>query len=424
MQLKAHQGATDGWATLDVRAFPFIVGNSPERVSWECPCGKSLGVGLYSRQVLNLLIRCGECSRLLESPIRPLGQPIAGRPVYIPPGGTYLLGGLLDVIDKPVMMAGHDALLGYARETGRQMRGIYDPGLDPVIGSLDADSLLTVAERLRSLLGNDYAQLAEADARGRSSQTPPARRHRLVELIEFAEKTADRLSDWDGHGRFNLNGDLLAESVTVLAAGTRWQNHPAWPSLRATLVSDTEMPHTVMLLTVASYLVDANNGVGVHLNPSRQRVTTADMWIEPSLSQRVDLEVKTPLALRGPKTPISEPHAVAIIERTLKKSSPQRRNTASSLLIIGGYHMGSSYNTLVSTAKAMLLLERRKWRGLAGIIIADCTFDAGQSLDGGDTHFAPIARVDIAVHPGYRGDLSIATDPEQTSALPHGMRPS
>jgi hypothetical protein len=216
----------------------------------------------------------------------------------------------------------------------------------------------------------------------------------------------------------------LAESITVLTVARRWRNHPAWLGLRASLTSESEPPHTIMLLTVASYLVDANNGVGVHVNTSRQNATTADLWIEPDLSQRVDLEVKTPLAFRGPKSPIQEPRAISILERALRKSGRQRRNTRTSLLIVGGYHMGMSYDTLVSTAKAMLALERRKWRGLAGIVIVDCTYKEMQAASGQTKTFTPVAQVEIALHPGYRGDISIQPGLPPTAGVPRGLRPS
>lgn len=409
MQLATHEGGVDGWATIHAHSFPFIAGNSPERSSLECPCGMTLGIGLYARQVLNVLIRCGSCSRLLLSPIRAPGQPIAGQPVYLSPGREYSVGGVVRVADNPVMMVGHDALLGYARETGRRIPGVHDPKAGPIIDAFDTASFLNVTESLKSLLGEDYGPLEDADRRGRQSPTPPKSRNRLVELVEFARETAELLGE--GGPGLELNGDLLSESIAVLAMASRWGNHPAWPSLRKSLVS--EAPHTIMLLTVASYLVDANNGVGVHVSESRQNQTTADVWIEPDLSQRVDLEVKTPLALRGPRTPISQPHAVKVIERALEKSRKQRRNTATSVLIVGGYHMGPSYDTVVQTAKAMLALERRK-RGLAGILIADCTYESHRSLRGQETRFTPIARIEFAPHRGYRGDLNIRS--EQMSA--------
>jgi hypothetical protein len=220
------------------------------------------------------------------------------------------------------------------------------------------------------------------------------------------ERAAGELRDLEGATRVTLNGDLLAETVTVLAMAARWANHPAWPALRATLASN-EAPHTIMLLTAASYLVDANNGVGIHVKPVGK---TADIWIEPDLSQRVDLEVKTPLALRGPRRTLSEPQAIEILERTLKRSSSQRRNTRSSVLAIGGYHLGDSFQILASTAKAVLALERRRWRGLAGILVMDSTYEATEREADGATQFSPTARVEIALHPGYTGGLSISQE--------------
>ena len=422
MRLTVHEGSTDGWATLDVRRFPFIVGNSAEDMSWECLCGQTLGTGLYFRQVLNVLIRCGECSRLLQSPARAPGEPIAGRPVYVPPDGTYLLDGQIDVSDKPVMMVGRDALIGYAHETGQQIPGVYEPAIAPALSSLDAGSLRKLTDDLTLLLGDQYKRLQDSDNRGRRSNTPPNQRHRLIELIEFSRRAAAAFEGWDGREQLNLDGDLLAESVTAVAAARRWRNHPAWPALRASLVAETE--HTIMLLTAASLLVDAGNGVGVHVQSPRQNAATADIWIEPDLSQRVDLEVKTPNALRGPKTPILVPDAIAILERTLKKSRRQRSNTRTSLLIVGGYHMGESYDIVVSTARGMLALERRRWHGLAGIAVVDCTYQAEQLVAGRATQFAPIARLEFAFHPGYQEGLSIVTDGPPTSTFPHHGRPS
>lgn len=249
MRLEVRTAPLDGYTILDAKSLPFLVGNSPEQVEWDCACGSRLATGLYARQVLNLVIRCGACSTLLESPSRSPGEPIAGRPVYFPPGGTYLLEGALDVVDKPVMMVGHSALLEYARETGRVIPGIYDPGLSPILEDLSSESLFKMAEKLRSLLGADFERLNEADTRGKHSPTPPRVRHRIIELINFAKDTARKFEVRDGTKSIGVDGNLLAESITVLATTSRWVNHPAWPGLQSTLGSDESVRviHNVIL---------------------------------------------------------------------------------------------------------------------------------------------------------------------------------
>lgn len=407
MELVPHSGSTDGWATLIAKSFPLIHGNSSEDVSWECLCGRQLGVGLYARQLLNVLIECGECTQVLESPRRLPGEPIPGAPLYLEPGGRYLLGEALNVVDKPVAIVGRGALFDYAHETGQTIPGVYSPDSTAVISALDADAFNAIACQLRDLLGDGYESLRGSDDRGRRSKTPPAYRHRILELIDFASDAAAEVGG-DRNGRLGeIDGNLLAEALTVLAVTRRWQHHPAWPTLRASLASDGEAPHTTMLLTVASYLADAGNGVGIYTNSVHQRASTADLWVEPDLRERVDIEIKAPVALRGPRGRLSESQATTILQKALKKSERQRRNTRSSFLVVGGYHLGPSFDRVVSTAQGMLDHERHRWRSLGGIIVADCTFEAHVREGEGSQTLSPAMRVELALHPGYKGELSV-----------------
>jgi hypothetical protein len=127
------------------------------------------------------------------------------------------------------------------------------------------------------------------------------------------------------------------------------------------------------------------------------------------------------MALRSPQRQISEPHSIAIIERLIKKSSRQRRNVESSLLVIGGFHMGDAFQTLLSTAKAILALERRRWRGLAGIAVADCSYELKPRGRSAQRDYQPHLRVGLALHPGYRGPLIFDTSPQALVNAPDGM---
>lgn len=408
MQLTKHEGPSSDWATLIAGGSPFIRGNSVDAVSWECPCGRSLAVGLDRRQILNVLIECAECGVVLESPLRQPGEPIPGQPLYLSPGARYLIGGEIDVVDKPVAMVGHAAIAGYIRETGRVAPGFSEP-LTKVTGDL-VESISHASDTIRAILGTDHEKLEKADALGRASKTPPRSRHRLIELLEFAEAAAQTLQQAET-GTTSIDANLLTELMTVQACATRWRNHPAWASLRQALISETL--HTTMLLAVASYLVDANNGVGIHVNPTEQNATTADIWLEPDLKRRLDIEIKTPLALRAPRSVLTEPDAVRIVTKALKKSGRQRRATRSNLLIIGGYHLGLSHQTVLATAKAMLILERRRWRSLAGIMVVDCTYEA--RVNDQAQEFTPVIRTDVALHPAFEGDIPIGRDADPTA---------
>ena len=403
MQLVEHTGCTEGWPILDVLAFPCIVSNSPENVAWDCACGKPVARGLYARQVLDVLIRCNSCGRILRSPAREAGQPIAGIPVRLV--GTFRLSGAIDLTEKPYMVVGNTALAGYAREVGRYVPDLYDPGLTPVLTTIDGASVTRLADRLQELLGSRYGRLRRADERGRQSHTPPRARHRLVELVQYLRDLASSLDDGDRSGPAEVDGDLLAEAIMLMSVSERWQHHPAWPGLRASLVSESEAPHTMMLLTIASYLADADNGIGIHIETGEQGVATADLWIEPDLSQRVDLEIKTPVVLRSPSMQLDRSRSTTVLQRVIKKSARQRSNTQSNLLVVGGYHLGNSYDPLIAAARELLAKQRRRWPGLAGVIISDWTYEA--TTTDAATTFRPIMRANVALHPGYGGDIRI-----------------
>lgn len=400
VHLDRYEG--DELGTLHAVTLPFLVGNDKADVAWQCgSCNADLASGLHPKQVLDLLVICGRCEALLRTPIRVPGSPIAGRPVYVPPHGIYRLEGQLDVVDKPVMMVGRDALVGYARETGRSLPEMYEPE-SWSFDALDEKSFIDLGDRLRALVGDDYQRLVEADARGRASPTPPPRRARMMELIEFADVTATMFRERKDPSRPEvIDGDLLAESITAGVFADRWRHHPAWPQLAKTFGAD-EASHTIMLLAVAGYLVDNHNGVGLYVD-ERSGQPVADMWLEPTLEQRVDVEVKTPLALRAPLDPLTPDRAAELVGRALKKSGKQRKNTGSSVLVIGGYHLSQSFAVMLTAVARVLRGEQRKHRGLSGVLVVDCTFTVGSSAEA----FAPILRVEFAPHPGYSGGITV-----------------
>src|SRR5262249_39818422 len=197
----------------------------------------------------------------------------------------------------------------------------------------------------------------------------PASRHRLIELIENAVATA---ADLDQGGQF-VNGDYLSELYMCVSLFTRWRNHPAYPHLLKTLADGQEVQHTIMLLAVASYLADAGNGVGIVFRQSNRRMP--DLWLTPRLTERLNLEVKTPTELRGPRnTTITGNDAEKLISRLLKKAasgeSGQLDQRHSGTLAIGGFHLDSrSFDILVRAATRVLASQSSQKQHLAALLI-------------------------------------------------------
>ncbi len=323
------------------------------------------------------------------------------------------------------MVVGKQALDGYLAETGARTLDAGPVKYGP--GELTASFLRTAAAEAADLLGDSYTKLRAADRRGQSSRTPPAKRHRLVELVSYAEDAADSM-ERASNRPIDLDGDRLSELITTTALFQRWRHHPAWPKLVATLSTATEGQHTVMLLASASYLADAGNGVGIVFEHGDGR--NADIWIEPMLGERLDLEVKTPQALRGPRpTRLTTSEAETIIGRHLKKAAStghgQLSGDHSGILAIGGFHLGEGALARMEKAAARILARQaRRKQHLAALVLVELSYKVTLVVDPTSTErveFSPAFEFRVVRHPGYTGGLEIREgQPPWQSGPPSG----
>jgi hypothetical protein len=397
---------------------PAFIGEADPGIDWYCPkCPVVLAQGVYEDQFLDLLFRCYACGSIGASPTREPGQPFAGRPLLIPPG-RYRLGSSVDVVEEPVMNVGQQALDGYLKETGARFPGSNPPQYG--LREISSASLRHLASDAAGLLGDRYEDLRKRDRHGQSfKSTPPSRRHRLIELIAFAKEAADRMEQAEPDGSVELDGNQLSELVATVSLFVRWRNHPAWPLLVKTLSSITEGQHSVMVLNVASYLVDAGNGVGLVFKEGKGRI--ADLWVRPTLLERLDLEVKTPQALRGPReSPLTVAEAEDLIEQQLKKAASTSRGQLSAahsgILAIGGFHLGEGALDILEKAGARVLARQSDRKGhLAALAFSELSYqvttDVGASGEAQSAQFVPTLQTRLVRHPGYKGALNIEERP-------------
>lgn len=400
----------DDWGMFCPDVAPVGRGDGP--VSYTCPtCHTALFEGVHQRQLFDLAVRC-PCGAQSTCETRPSGRPLAGRPVLIP-AGKYRLSSPLD-LSAPVMMTGQTAIDGYVRETGARW-GMPDGGEEDPSHQLDPASLEQLAADSVALLGDRYEKLLRSHRRGLASLTPPGIQHRLVELIDYAKTTAVAIAEHDDPDPLDIDGDLITELMTTVTLFHRWRFHPAWPALVASLTNPTEVQHSVMTLLVASYLVDSGNGVGIVENEQLQG-RVPDLWAQPTVVERLDLEVKTPLALRGPRAQeLQRSGAIQLIERLFNEAASSTRGqlnpTKSGILAIGGYHLGErEIETLGSAASEVLGRQRRSKPHVVGILLCEASYEYG--VTGAGMSMTPIMKQRLVRHPGYAGGLTVRDGPD------------
>jgi len=407
-KLNTHAGPVDGYAIFNLVEVPAFRGDADGGVNWLCVvCDELIAEQVYARQFLDVLFRCPSCGTVSASPCRAPGEPLAGRPVVCAPGQFYLK--TVVFATKPTMLVGVQAFAGYMAETSAPPISFSTP---TSAAELNVLYLGELAARAKGLLGTDLARLQASYQRAKSSRTPPTRSNRLIELIAYADEAA-RMLTTQPLGHMALDADRITELHGAIGVFERWRNHPAWPQLVRTLISETEVQHSVMLLTVASYLKDSGNGVGIVFKSAKGRIP--DLQVLPNLAERLDVEIKTPLALRGPrKSELSPREAEDLITRQLKNAASARRGqldpSQAGLLVIGGFHLtDAEVGDLIAATRRILGKQKDRKAHLAGVLISAidyATITIG--VQGfARTQIGPTLRNELIRHPGYKGGLTI-----------------
>lgn len=392
--------AMDGWPTLVSTALPVLVGEAPSGVDWCCPeCDAVIAQHVYELQLLDLLLVCPHCHEVGATPQRDAGQPVASSPVLFPPG-VYRLSS--PVPTETVMMVGQSALDGYRLETGYGAQLGGSAGLTP-------QWLRDTRQALASLLGSAYEELRAADRRGQLSRTSPPRRHRLMQLDDFLEHTANALESLRPTSRLIIDGDALGEVMAITSLLDRWRNHPAWQRLVNTLRDANELRHTITVLILASYLVDAGNGVGIVFQASAGRV--ADLWLQSDAFRRCDVEVKAPQLLRGPlRSGLGDAMAESLVEKSLQKAASGKRGQlrheqSGAILAIGSFHLGT-HNLDVLESAGKRVLNRHSKPFLMGLLFADSRTQIAGSAPG-PWRVNSTMEHRLVLHDGYTGQIKL-----------------
>jgi hypothetical protein len=402
--LMRHEGNTDPFCVLWPYSDKVAAGNADPGVNLHCSgCGIVLAQAVYSRQFLDVLFRCSSCGALSASPKRKPSEPLthqSSRCILRP--GRHPINPALDLTDKPIMIAGQQALDGYLNEVGQKDHGSFD---------LSDAHLNNLVAKATGWLGDNYQRLRASDRLGLASSTQPPHRHRLIELIDYAEDAARALKSHKPGDQLDLDGPKITELHGLIGLLDRWKNHHALRKLVADLSSETAVHHTLLLLAVASYLCDAGNGVGLFSEESATRV--ADLWLEESLTERLEVEVKTPMAFRGPLSSLlAEDAAYDVISRHANKaasaSSGQLNPDHSGVIAFGAFHLeAKDIETLISASKRYLKEQygQRRKTHLAGITVTSLGFTRTM------TTASPSIETHVIPHAGYLGSLTFEPEP-------------
>jgi hypothetical protein len=188
-----------------------------------------------------------------------------------------------------------------------------------------------------------------------------------------------------------------------------------------------------MTLGVASLLVDAGNGVGL-IDHAGARHWVPDLWLVPRIIERLEIEVKTPLALRSPGPGGLKADAVRLVTELVDMAAGTKAGQLnpehSGIVAIGSFHLGEQgLNQLEGAVQKVLERQAKASRKphLIAVIVFEVTYQLTTVLETSgavvSTSFSPAINHRLVVHPGYAGTLAIQQTPWQSwpgSSAPGG----
>ncbi len=378
-------------------------------------CGAVLMQNAFEQQVLDIFICCPNCRAFCETPCRKPGQPLVRDriaivpkdPSGVPPGTRYL-----ESTDHlPIQLVATRSVEQYLIETGDAYARLARSGATALPQT--AEGFARHAAELIALLGDEYPKLRASYDRGTNSPTPPSEVHQLVRLIAYAEELADVFGAATHHDTVTINPELMTELLLAHDVFARWQSHPTYLEIVKSLVSPLNFQHELMTLTIAGALADQGNGVRL-IGSAREKGRIPDLQLRPSLREKLDLEVKTPLEFRAPvKGSVTQASAEARIQRLFDAAASTSRGQMSSessgILAIGAFHLGYGGAALLRrAAQAVLNRQTDRKPHIVGISIFEATHIGLMGPRG--IRVQPVVHVEeLAMHPNYQRGLQVVT---------------
>ncbi|GAA2579531.1 hypothetical protein GCM10010435_65870 [Winogradskya consettensis] len=311
---------------------------------------------------------------------------------------------------KGMSIVAQSTVDAYDRECGR---GQTDSQQELI---LDSKYLLDKVKVLENIFGTDLPSILDRHRKATSTRTPPKDPHRLVELLVYVRELSDCLSATDDLVNVDLDLNRLSEFLLASSMFHRWRHHPAISDLTRKIAKGTEVRHSVMLLGLASYIVD--EVLPVELKEATALGRSADLVTRPVLHEELLIELKTPTALQSPRVQsLSSGEAQKILKKVLGAATSGSRKQLdaanSGMVAVGAFGITDKDFAVLNQAARDLLRElgsKKESRKpyLAGFL----TVNAKAHVEFNETkpstlRFASALEVNMIPYPGYKGALNV-----------------
>lgn len=189
------------------------------------------------------------------------------------------------------------------------------------------------------LTNNAFARLKGRAELARASGNQafgPTKAPPVCAVTHLRAAMANRQINLDGP-----DGVALGYIQTLRDALHRWREHPHFEAIVSSLCN--EFHHTMAALTIASYLSDVGNHIGI-TKANHQAGRSPDLFVNTGRDERLSIEVKCPQAFFFPAEPPGVEKIARRMEREIKDARGQITGRDGGIVVIGAGHFAPPFH--------------------------------------------------------------------------------
>lgn len=295
-------------------------------------CGQVLVEGYEPRRLIALNLQCGGCNTITRTALWPRGEPLPQKLVTMGDAGHFWLSGPID-ISGGIAVTCNQEIARVAAETGVR------PPPEHAGFEITPDGLSAVQTRLNLLSDGAFEESLAKTDRAIDLGNDRFPKYPLAWAVSQLRRGINRnLLKLQG-----ADGVAIVYLQIFLHLVARWQHHPLFALLSKALVH--EFHHTMVMLTLASYLADHGNRIGF-TDPGTAEGRSPDLFINLGPSDRAVIEVKAPTALQWPNSCPSAERLEGVIEKHLKVARGQITSKSGGIVVVGSLHLSPGFKEM------------------------------------------------------------------------------
>jgi len=375
----------------------------PTDVQLRCEfCEHVLVDGYDPRSLIAICIECFKCRGVTKTDLWQSNEPLPNTLVTLGYTGRFLIGSTVDVKDH--------AAFSTDQEIAR-VRGNTSPKqqLQSVI-ELSPSALSAMEAELNILTEGAFEKSKASCVRAQTADNKTFAQEKFPVVWALAHLREALVA-----GEINVDGPdgvALTYLQIVRDCLSRWRHHPLFTSVARSICH--EFHHSVTTFTVASYLSDHGNQVGI-TDTAKQQGSSPDLFINVNRQETLSIEVKCPRAFFWPQNPPTNADVLRKITKELRDACKQLTGKAGGVVVIGAGQSDPNFSARFKACLEQVMGEGRVSRRIAAVVGvwylgADVTLD-----DSHDIRLKAGGQVFPVLNPRYEGDNPVVTHPSTTT---------